>query len=940
VTPARWAQIKEVFSAALETPGPQRSQFLESACGGDADLRAEVERLLAANEEPSLQSPAAELFAVTAELAAGDTVAHYRIEAKLGEGGMGVVYKARDSRLKRFVALKVLPPEKVTDPERKQRFIQEARSASALNHPNIVTVYDIDQSDGIDFIAMEYVEGKTLDESIGRKGLKLSEALQYAIQIADAMARAHAAGIVHRDLKPRNVMVTGDGRAKVLDFGLAKLTETAQVGPKDSTLTEKPSTELGLIVGTAAYMSPEQAEGKKVDARSDIFSFGALLYEMLTGRGAFRRDSQASTLAAILHLEPAPLPAGIPQELERVVARCLRKDPARRFQHMDDVKVALEELKEELDSVKLAGEQAPERPGNRHFPRAALAAAAFLVLATVGLLGTAYRGLRKESQPADLVSVPLIAWPGTAYMPTFSPDGNRVAFAWRGEKGDKPHIYIEQIGSGARPVQLTNGPADFYPAWSPDDKYIAFFRNVGSGYALMLVPSIGGPERKVADFPDGAGLEAWSPDSKWLAMVVWSRHDPGSIWLVSVSTGERRRLTTPPATTRGDVWPSISPDGRSIAFEREVTSYAFAPYVLKLSRDYRPEGAPREPTTMRYSDMGGMAWTADGREVVFSAGPLGNESLFRVPASGRHSPARLPYVLPNAEAPIISPARSRLAYVRGTLNENLWRLNTRTGERNVLVGSNGISELPQYSPDGRKIAFQSNRSGEWGVWTCDADGSNCVRLTSFGSSLGGGPRWSPDSQWIAFDSRVEARSHIDVMQADGGNQRRMTNDPGDDMTPSWSHDGRWIYFASNRTGRGETWKMPAAGGTAVQVTHVGGGPAFESADGNYVYYFKYSVAGEDPGPLFRTATEGGPEVQVLPRVAHWSYFAIAAKAIYFSPDGKTIQRLELSGGRISTLATVEKSFGAGLCVSPDETFVVWSQVDRNSVELMLVEGFR
>ena len=325
----------------------------------------------------------------------GRTISHYEITEKLGEGGMGVVYKARDSRLKRFVALKVLPPEKVTEPERKKRFVQEARAASALNHPNIVTVYDIDQSDGIDFIAMEHVEGKTLDGLIGRKGLKLSEALKYAVQIADALAKAHAAGIVHRDLKPGNVMVAAEGRVKVLDFGLAKLTETTPVGPEDSTLTETPPTELGLIVGTASYMSPEQAEGKKVDARSDIFSFGSLLYEMLTGRRAFRRDSPALTLAAILHLEPPPLPAGIPQELERVIARCLRKDSAHRFQHMDDLKVALEELKEESDSGKLAGAQVPARPRNRRLLRPGLAAAAVLVLAA----GSVFLWRRAHAKP-------------------------------------------------------------------------------------------------------------------------------------------------------------------------------------------------------------------------------------------------------------------------------------------------------------------------------------------------------------------------------------------------------------------------------------------------------------------------------------------------------------------------------------------------------------
>jgi dipeptidyl aminopeptidase/acylaminoacyl peptidase len=324
---------------------------------------------------------------------------------------------------------------------------------------------------------------------------------------------------------------------------------------------------------------------------------------------------------------------------------------------------------------------------------------------------------------------------------------------------------------------------------------------------------------------------------------------------------------------------------------------------------------------------------------------LGNESLFRVLASGRHSPARLAYVLPNADAPIISPVRSRLAYVRGTLNENLWRLDTRTGERKMLGAADGTSNHPQYSPDGRKIAFQSNRSGEWGVWTCNADGSNCMQLNSFGNAFGGTPHWSPDSQWIAFDSRTEGHAQVYVMQADGVGQRRITNDAAEDIAPSFSNDGRWIYFASDRSGSMETWKMPATGGPGVQVTRAGGGPGLESADGKYIYYSKGVAA-----PLYRMPVKGGAEVQVLPRVeawcdatwcdTAWCDFAIVRKGIYFTPDGKTIQRQVLSSGNVSTLATVEKGLRGGLCVSPDEAFVVWSQHDHASVELMLVEGFR
>jgi eukaryotic-like serine/threonine-protein kinase len=295
----------------------------------------------------------------------GKLLSHYRIVETLGEGGMGVVYKARDMHLDRFVAIKVLPADRVGNPERSRRFEQEAKSASALNHPNIITVYDIANEEGIDFIAMEYVPGRALNRLIPRRGLPLGDALKYAVQIADALAAAHAAGIVHRDLKPANVMVSGaeeqgrPGLVKVLDFGLAKLLEKADNSDlelTESLRSEGFSTQEGTIVGTISYMSPEQAEGKKVDARSDIFSFGALLYEMVTGRKAFLGDSKVSTLSAILREDPKPISQvveGTPHELERIIGRCLRKNPERRFQTAADLKVALEELKEESDSGTL-----------------------------------------------------------------------------------------------------------------------------------------------------------------------------------------------------------------------------------------------------------------------------------------------------------------------------------------------------------------------------------------------------------------------------------------------------------------------------------------------------------------------------------------------------------------------------------------------------------
>jgi Tol biopolymer transport system component len=918
-----WKKIDELFAAAQAQPAGERAGFLDRLCEGDQELRAELESLLnaATSDKSFLEHPPAAPSDRPA-LNPGDKLGAFEIVERIGRGGMGEVYRARDSRLKRDVAIKVLPPDFADDPGRLRRFEHEARAASALKHPNIVSVFDIGSTDGVSWMVTELVEGRSLREVLAKGTMPVRKAAEVGAQIADGLAAAHAAGLVHRDLKAENVMLAPGDLVKILDFGIAKRA-VRDVGA--STVTDT-LTRTGEVVGTVTSMSPEQVEGKEVDHRSDIFSLGVLLYEMLSGKRPFTGDTHAAVMNAIVNADATDLPANVPEAIAAVVRRCLEKLPEHRFQSAADLGYAL----------RLVIAAHPHTAGPQKSSRRALVAtvAAALVLAAAG---AAYWWLRPESHPTDLHSVPLVAWPGKMAYPSFSRDGDRVAFQWNGEKEDKFHIYIEQIGSGARPVQLTNGPDDGCPVWSPDDKYIAFTRAASSGRALMLVPSIGGLERKVADFPFTANPYAWTPDLKWLVTALRdSPRDPSSIWLVSASTGERRRLTTPAAGMSGDDFASISPDGRSLAFTREVTSYRVAPFVLPLSPDYRPEGQPRELTTQRYAGMAGTAWTADGREIVFS----GNGSLFRVPASGRHSPARLPYVT-NALTPTVSPTRSRLAYMRLTVSENLWRLDTRTGERNVLLGSkNGISNLPQYSPDGRKIAFQSNRSGEMGVWTCDADGLNCVQLTSFGNSQGGAPRWAPDSQWIAFDSRVEGRSQIYVMRADGGGQRRMTNDPADDITPSWSHDGRWIYFVSDRSGRMEIWKVPAEGGAAVQVTRAGGGPAFESADGEFLYYEKYVNQGLILGPLFRIPPGGGPEVQVLPRVASWASFAIAAKGIYFTPDEKTIQRLEFSSSKISTLATVEEEFlDAGLGASPDERFVVWPQV-RQIIELMLVEGFR
>jgi len=935
--PDRWRQVEQLYHSALEREEPARDAYLREACGENEVLRCEVRSLLDQTESGLLNHPL--------------QLGPYEIVGIVGAGGMGTVYRARDTRLDRTVAIKV------SDARFSDRFEREARAVAALNHPHICTLYDV----GPNYLVMEFVEGEVL------KGpMPVTHALQLAIQMADALEAAHRKGIIHRDLKPGNVLVTKSG-VKILDFGLAKK-ERSALDLEETTRTLQPSTEEGIIVGTTAYMSPEQAQGKPVDARSDIFSFGAVLYEMLTGKRAFRGDTKLSVLTAVVNQEPEPVSSirkEIPPEVGRIVARCLRKDPDRRFQHMDDLKVALEEIKEESDSGALKGLAAVGRKRRHWWPW--MAGAAAVLLLSVGLLWWLREG---APPPEDLRPVPLIST-GNSCCPTFSPDGTKVAFSWTGEQNataeaaaGRAHweIYVMQIGAPGSPTRLTTSPAGvrwgaIEPAWSPDDRWIAYRRNrTDGGSDLVIIPPLGGPERTLADLTGTADVTAWTADGKWIAFPQLDSPIASSLWAIEIDTGERHRLTT--FTTKaggagyaiggwdrslGDSAPSFSPDGRSLAYWRQVNDAVFELWVQPLNGDLRPAGeaklvAGRVPG----NPDGGVAWTPDGRELVYSAGFP--NFLWRVPVSGRQTPRRLSYPAAALEVHI---ARSlpRLVFPWQMINANLWRLDIRTGEKKPLISSVssvfGRNTHPQYSPDGHKIAFDSDRTGDREVWTCDADGSNCQQLTKFGGPIGGNPRWSPDSRWLALDSRESGNPEIYVMAADGGAPRRLTNTPNNNLIPSWSHDGRWIYFASDRSGRYEVWKVPKDGGETIQVTTAGGYATFESPDGKYLYYTKMNPHG--PDPLFRMPAGGGEEVQVVPAIQAWELVCVTSKGVYFappSPGASTIQFLDAASGKVSTLATLDKPLEHGLVVSPDDAYVVWSRVDRETVNLMLVDGFR
>jgi eukaryotic-like serine/threonine-protein kinase len=785
--------------------------------------------------------------------------------------------------------------------------------------------------------------------------------LRYAVQAADALTKAHAAGIVHRDLKPGNIMVTGDGLVKILDFGLAKLTQPSavyagSVGDVTAAQTVAPKTEEGRIVGTASYMSPEQAEGRSVDARSDVFSFGAVLYELVTGRQAFQGNTTISTLSAILRDEPTPVTEvrqETPAELARVIRRCLRKEPARRFQTMADLKVALEELKEESDagvltrSVTLAP---PREPGSL---RVWTWAGGLALLGAFLLAGWRLAGpVSPVAVGAALQPIPLTTYPGRQDEPSFSPDGSQVAFSWNGEREDNFDIYVKLIGPGA-PLRLTTDPAaDSAPRWSPDGRLIVFLRRrPGGRFSVMAVPPLGGPERRICDltarlpFNTLASSLAWMPDSRQLVVsATRSPEQPNTLWLVSLETGEVHPMTRPATLEDDDLFPGVAADGRTVVFTRLNISTKGTLWRLALSPTFEPQGDPR-PIPVGDLNAFQAAWTDTGTGLLFTTGWENNiqdTALYRVSSSGSRPPELVPGTGTGVRSPTVSLQGHRLAYSAGTQDTNVWRvdLSTRTAVMDKALSSTFREAYPQYSPEGKRLTFFSNRTGRLQIWVSKVDGSAAAPLTSLSGTTTGSPQWSPDGQQIVFDSNTGGSYHIYRISADGGPPQQLTQDGAPNITANWSRDKRWIYFASRRSGDFQIWKMPSQGGAPVQVTKSGGIAPAESLDGKALYFTK----ADGLGGLWTMPIGGGTERQILPDVFRYN-FAVVDKGIYFTPrpasDGtSSVQFFDFAAGKATLIVQIQKPLDLGMAVSPDGRDLLYTQIDHIGRNLMLVENFR
>jgi eukaryotic-like serine/threonine-protein kinase len=820
----------------------------------------------------------------------GKLISHYRILEKLGAGGMGVVYKAQDTHLDRFVALKLLPQQQLADDDRKRRFVQEAKAASALNHPNIIHIYDIASVDGIDFIAMEYVEGKTLDGHIGRQGLKMNVALGYAVQIADALAKAHASGIVHRDLKPANIMVNEDDTIKILDFGLAKLMEPVAGNPSDSAETVEvvpdTQTEKGVILGTIAYMSPEQAQGHAVDSRSDIFSFGALLYEMLTGERAFQGESKAMALASILKNEPRPIGEilkDVPPEVERVLTRCLRKDPQRRWQSMSDLKEVLLDAKEVSESRKLSAPGVGNPVGRRSLWM--LVAAGAMIVAVVA--GVAWWLLRASSVPGELQLTRFTFDSGFSWGTAISADGKMIAYSSDRNDEGNADIYVQQV-NGHEAHRLTRNSADdLEPSFSSDGSKVVF-RSTRDGGGLYVIDTLGdesgGQLQKIAKesfMPSFCAGDAWV---LYTVMPAASNISTNRMYLVSSKGGEPKPFQ-PEFGVRpvygGEPRPVISPDGKFVLFNgvRAGDSRSADWWVAPIDGS-----APvRTGAAKALASIGGVgsnhpsAWFAD--QMIFSTTPLlagveGN-SICSIPIKPGEwkisGPVRRLVSGPGFNIVPSSARDGQMIVDSMKIVMNLWNLpldplrGTLAGAPQRITGGESARNYPAVSRNGARLAYEIGSTRppvKVEIRIRDLSESRESSVMTTGDSFYLFPRLSADGSILTYRDRINGKLSSFLLTIGSAPGRQICE--GCIIWSLFSRPDQAIVQYGN-----ELVRQDLATGSRTSILKTGSDPILDAdlaPDDRWIAYLQTRRSGSNGIYVTPAMKSSGPDQAAIPIV--------------------------------------------------------------------------